>query len=75
MARTAARERVLIVGVSPKGIPRAVAEDHLDELERLVDTAGGDVLARFVKERIAPDPKTYIGKGAVEQIGTAIRTE
>ena len=75
MARASARERVLIVGVSPKGVPRAVAEDHLDELERLVDTAGGVVLARFVKERIAPDPKTYIGKGAVEQIGTAIRTE
>lgn len=72
MARTRARERVLIVGVLPKGVPRAVAEDHLDELERLVDTAGGDVIARFVKERIAPDPKTYIGKGAVEQIGAAI---
>ena len=75
MARPASRERVLIVGVSPKGVPRSVAEDHLDELERLVDTAGGDVIARFVKERIAPDPKTYIGKGAVEQIGEAIRLE
>jgi GTP-binding protein HflX len=75
VARPASRERVLIVGVSPKGVPRSVAEDHLDELERLVDTAGGDVIARFVKERIAPDPKTYIGKGAVEQIGEAIRLE
>jgi GTP-binding protein HflX len=73
VARPAARERVLIIGVSPKGVPRAVAEDHLDELERLVDTAGGEVIARFVKERIAPDPKTYIGKGAVEQIGEAAR--
>jgi GTP-binding protein HflX len=73
VARPAARERVLIIGVSPKGVPRAVAEDHLDELERLVDTAGGEVIARFLKERIAPDPKTYIGKGAVEQIGEAAR--
>jgi GTPase len=69
----AGRERVLIVGVAPKGVPRAVAEDHLDELERLVDTAGGDVVARFVKERAAPDPATYIGKGAVEEIGEAAR--
>ena len=45
------REKVLIVGVAPKGLPRGVAEDHLDELERLVDTAGGQVVARFVKER------------------------
>ena len=71
----AVRERVLIVGVAPKGLPRGVAEDHLDELERLVDTAGGEVVSRFVKERAAPDPATYIGKGAVEQIGAAARSE
>ena len=65
----------LIVGVAPKGLPRGVAEDHLDELERLVDTAGGEVVSRFVKERAAPDPATYIGKGAVEQIGAAARSE
>ena len=53
MARTSARERVLIVGVAPKGVPRSVGEDQLDELERLVDTAGGDVVGRFVKERAA----------------------
>jgi GTP-binding protein HflX len=69
------RERVLIVGVAPKGVPRAVAEDHLDELERLVDTAGGEVLGRFVKERISPDPATYIGKGSVAEIGDAVRAE
>ncbi len=71
----AVRERVLIVGVTPKGLPRGVAEDHLDELERLVDTAGGEVVSRFVKERAAPDPATYIGKGAVEEIGAAARSE
>ena len=75
MGKAPARERVLIVGVTPKGVPRAVGEDHLDELERLVDTAGGVVVARFLKERIAPDPKTYIGKGAVEEIGAAGKAE
>jgi len=68
MAR-GAREKVLLVGVSNRATPRALAEEHLDELERLVDTAGGEVVARFVKERAAPDPATYIGKGAVEEIG------
>jgi GTPase len=77
VARAPARERVLVVGVAGKGlgVPRAVAEDHVDELERLVDTAGGEVVGRFIKERIAPDPATYVGKGAVDQIGTAARTE
>jgi GTP-binding protein HflX len=69
------RERAVLVGVSPKGIPRAVAEDHLDELERLVDTAGGEVAGRFVKERAAADPATYIGKGSVQEIGAAARAE
>ncbi len=75
MARIPVRERVLVVGVAPKGVPRAVAEDQLDELERLVDTAGGQVVGRFLKERAAPDPATYIGKGAVEQIGASARAE
>jgi GTPase len=64
-----------MVGVAPKGLPRAVAEDHLDELERLVDTAGGDVVSRFVRERLAADPATYIGKGSVQEIGAAARAE
>jgi GTP-binding protein HflX len=68
MARSS-REKVLLVGVSNRATPRALAEEHLDELERLVDTAGGEVVARFVKDRAAPDPATYIGKGAVEEIG------
>jgi GTP-binding protein HflX len=66
---------VLIIGVAPKGVPRSVAEDHLDELERLVDTAGGEVVARFVQSRTAADPATYIGKGSVEEIGDAARRE
>src|ERR1700731_2855177 len=69
------RERVIIVGISAKGVPRAVAEDHLDELERLVDTAGGEVVRRFVKERASPDPATFIGKGAVAEIGEAARED
>ena len=65
----ARREKVFLVGVSNRATPRALAEEHLDELERLVDTAGGEVVGRFVKERASPDPATYIGKGSVEQIG------
>ena len=75
MARTAARERTILVGVAPKGLPRPVAEDHLDELERLVDTAGGEVVGRFLKERVKPDPATYVGKGSVAEIGAAARAE
>lgn len=62
-------EKVFLVGVSNRATPRSVAEEHLDELERLVETAGGRTVGRYVKERAAPDPATWIGKGAVEEIG------
>jgi GTP-binding protein HflX len=75
VAAAAERERVVLVGVAPRGVPRVVAEDHLDELERLVDTAGGRVVERFVKERAAPEPATFVGKGAVAEIGDAVRRD
>jgi GTP-binding protein HflX len=50
-----------------------MSEEHLDELERLVESAGGEVVARIVKERASPDPATYVGRGAVEEIGAMAR--
>lgn len=69
MAKEAEKERAILVGICNRAVPRAAAEEHLDELERLLDTAGGVEAARFVKERSAPDPGTFIGKGSVEEIG------
>ncbi len=65
----------MLVGVSSRLVPRSVAEEHLDELERLVDSAGGQVVGRVVQERSAPDPATYVGRGAVESIGEKAREE
>jgi GTPase len=71
----ASRQRVVIVGVSSRAIPRSVSEEHLDELGRLVESAGGEVVARVVKERGSPDPATYVGRGAVDEIGATARDE
>ncbi len=65
--------RTILVGVYGREVPRALAEDHLDELERLVDTAGGVVVARALQERRSPDPATYVGSGKVEEIAEAAR--
>ena len=69
------REKALVVGVVSRSASRALVEEHLDELARLVDSAGGEVVGRFVKERPAPDPATYIGRGSVEEIGNAARAD
>ncbi|HVE65438.1 MAG TPA: hypothetical protein VNC59_02575, partial [Thermoanaerobaculia bacterium] len=74
-SRGAQRQRVVIVGVSSRAVPRPVAEEHLDELERLVDSAGGEVVGRILQDRAAPDPATYVGRGAVDTIGDKAREE
>jgi GTP-binding protein HflX len=68
-----ASRKTVLVGVFGRRIPRAMAEDHLDELERLVETAGGAVVARALQERPAPDPATYVCKGKVHEIAEAAR--
>lgn len=40
----------------------------LDELERLLDTAGGEVAARVIQNRSSPDKATYIGSGKVKEV-------
>lgn len=67
--------RTILVGVYGREVPRALAEDHLDELERLVDTAGGVVVARALQERRSPDPATYVGSGKLEEIAEVARAQ
>ena len=43
-------------------------EESLAELERLADTANGQVMATITQRRQTPDPRTYLGKGKVEEI-------
>ena len=60
------RERIVLVGVD-RGDGGDV-EAHLDELSRLVDTAGADEVAREVQRRSAPDPATYVGRGKADEL-------
>ena len=62
------REKIIICAVILPGQDEAEVEEHLDELEELVDTAGADVVARVTQRRDAPDPGTFFGMGKVEEI-------
>jgi GTP-binding protein HflX len=46
--------------------------EHLEELERLVDTAGGLVVGEVTQQIDKPNPATYLGKGKVEELRLAI---
>ncbi len=48
------------------------AEKSLDELERLLDTAGGETFARMI-QKTTPDPRTLIGSGKVKELAELCR--
>jgi len=62
------RERIIICGMILQGQTEQEVEEHLDELELLVDTAGADVVGRVLQRRDAPDPGTFFGSGKVAEI-------
>jgi len=68
----AGREKAILVGVARPGAPAGVLGTHLDELAQLVDTAGGEAVARMTQERKAPDSATFIGKGKVGELAAAV---
>ncbi|MBJ7505066.1 MAG: GTPase HflX [Acidimicrobiaceae bacterium] len=62
------REKIVLVGVTLEGHDDTDTHESLDELERLVNTAGADVVARLTQRRERPDPASFIGKGKVEEL-------
>lgn len=44
------------------------AEDSIDELAQLAETAGAEVVGKFVQSRPKPDPVFFIGKGKVQEL-------
>ena len=62
------RERAVLVGTPPKGLPQQLADEHLEELGRLTDTAGPEVVGSLVQRIDKPHPKFYIGEGKAEEL-------
>ena len=69
------QERALLAGIELTG-RRSVwsMEQSLDELERLAETAGAIVMARFSQRRDKPDGAFFFGKGKVQEMAMALQT-
>jgi GTP-binding protein HflX len=62
-------ERAILVGAPRKrSADRHHFEEHLEELARLADTAGVDVVGTLTQLIDRPHPGTYLGKGKVEEL-------
>lgn len=64
--------KAVLISVS-EDMTEEQVESSLDELERLLETAGGEAVARVIQNRPAPDKATYIGSGKVKEIADFIK--
>ena len=54
------RERAVLMGIESR--------ESLEELRRLAETAGAEVVGSFLQKRDKPDSALYIGKGRAEEL-------
>ena len=66
-------ERTVLVGIITLDQPKLVSEEYLNELNFLTYTAGGTVVKRFTQKMSTPDPKTFLGKGKMEELSSYIK--
>ena len=67
-------ERVIVVGLMTDRMDEETFSNGLEEVARLVDTAGGDVLKTVTQKRARPHPRTVIGAGKVDEIALSVQT-
>ncbi|MBN2004224.1 MAG: GTPase HflX [Anaerolineae bacterium] len=73
-------EKAFLVGVEWKSVPRGKyepeawpVEESLEELARLADTAGLEVVGQGTQKLERPHPGTFVGKGRAEEFAEMVR--
>ena len=61
-------ERTILVGLITPDVSETQAEEYLDELAFLSETAGAEPVARFLQRLDTPHPATFVGKGKLDEI-------
>lgn len=60
--------KAILVGIVTRENNAEEVEKELDELARLLDTAGGEEFARLIQNKDTPDPRTMIGSGKIAEL-------
>ena len=68
-------EKAVLAGLSADSMEEKEksTEETMDELEQLLNTAGGKSLGRVLQNRHTPDPRTFIGDGKVAELKEIIK--
>jgi len=62
------QENAILVGINYPGQDEHEAEDYIDELSFLAETAGAKPVKRFIQKLEMPDPRTFVGSGKITEI-------
>ena len=68
-------ERGVLVALGTKTESDERLEEMMDELEFLSQTLSIDIKGKFTQKLEHPDPRTFVGKGKVEEIKTFCKVE
>ncbi len=62
------KERAILVGLQLVSQSETEVKNSLSELELLLQTAGGQAVAKVIQKKEAPSPRTYIGSGKAQEL-------
>ena len=69
------KETAILIGVATRNQDYGLANEYLEELAFLVDTAGGLAVKKFIQKLDYPDPRTYVGRGKLEEIRAYMQSD
>jgi GTP-binding protein HflX len=65
-------EKAILIGLNYPGQEEQEANDYIDELSFLTETAGAEPIKRFIQKLQQPDPRTFIGSGKIKEVSRFI---
>lgn len=70
------RDRAILIGLASPRLARGenADEESMDELEALVETAGGESVGVVLQTLSAPNPRTFIGEGKVGEVKELVKS-
>ena len=69
------REKAVLIGIITSRVTELQANEYLDELEFLLETAGAIPAKRFTQRLDNPDNRTFVGSGKLQEITEYVKAE
>jgi GTP-binding protein HflX len=67
------KETAVLVGLINQQQDEERLNEYIDELDFLLDTAGGMTVKRFTQRLVKPDSRTFLGQGKLEELANFVK--